>query len=116
MGLGAAGYIGNIRYKNTSSINNYIKGQYRLEEETLTDSDELTYQIMLNLRTYEGLDLSYIKKTYSYDIESDKKEVIEQFVNNGYLKITDNKLIATHSGMMILDQIIVALLPYNDHR
>ena len=36
-GLGASGYIENIRYTNTRSINNYLLGNYVLEENKLSE-------------------------------------------------------------------------------
>ena len=101
VGLGASGYIKDIRYKNTINLNEYLKHHFIYEKEVVTPKDNLTYQIMLNLRTIEGLDKSFIK---------DKDQEIQELIANGLLKEINNHLIPTYEGMMTLDQIILALL------
>ena len=101
VGLGASGYIGNVRYKNTANLNKYLKGDYVEEKEIVRPVDLRTYQIMLNLRTNEGLDLSFVEN---------KEKEIQRFLKLGYLEIKGNRLIATYSGMMVLDQLVLDLL------
>ena len=112
VGLGAAGYLNNVRYKNTINLDKYLKGEYVEEKEELTNKDKLTYQIMLNLRTYEGLDLIYLKEQFSYDLSKKMKEEINSLINEGDIVLDpNNKIICTYKGMMILDTIILKLLP-----
>ena len=98
-GLGASGYLGNIRYKNTVNLSQYINRDYISEKEQVTDKDKRTYQIMLNLRTIEGLDISFVK---------DKE--IDELISSGLLRKESNRLIPTYEGMMVLDQIILKLI------
>ena len=109
VGLGAAGYIDNIRYTNTKSINEYLKGHFLYEKEIVTLKEEKEYQIMLNLRTNKGIDLSYFKNRFNVDLLKEKNEIINKLIKNGKLYIKDNHLIPTYEGMMILDQIILDL-------
>ena len=101
VGLGASGYIDNMRYKNTINLDKYLKGDYISEKELLSHKDERTYQIMLNLRTIEGLDLSFVKG---------KEKEINKFVSGGLLIIKNHHLIPTYEGMMVLDSLILELL------
>ena len=109
-GLGAAGYIGDIRYKNTINLDRYLKGEYILEKEELSKKDVLTYQIMLNLRTLYGLNLNNIKERFGVDLLKDKGQEIKEMSKQGYLVIDDGRLIPTYEGMMVLDQIILKLI------
>ena len=99
-GLGASGYIGETRYKNTINLSQYLKREFVFEEEKVSEKDKLTYQIMLNLRTIEGLDIAFVKE---------KEKEINELVSSGLLTIKNNHLIPTYEGMMILDQIILKL-------
>ena len=110
VGLGASGYIDNIRYKNTVNLDRYLKGEYIQEEEIVEPHDEMTYQIMLNLRTIEGLDLGIFKTKFGIDLLKTKEKEIASLINDGYLYLKDNKLIPTYSGMMILDTISLHLI------
>lgn len=110
VGLGAAGYIKNVRYKNTTNLVKYLKGEYVEEKEELNQSDIKLYQIMLNLRTVEGLDLNEYKLLFNKDLYIEKKKEIDEFIAQKHLFICENHLIPTYSGMMILDQIILKLI------
>lgn len=110
VGLGASGYIDDIRYKNTVNLSRYLKGEYLAEKEKLSPKDLLTYQIMLNLRTNEGLDLNFLRENLSSQIYQQKEEIITSFIKDKLAVIKDNHLIATYEGMMILDQLILQLL------
>ena len=110
VGLGAAGYIENIRYKNTENLDRYLKGDFAREEEIVGTQDEFEYQVMLNLRTNVGLDLNYIKKVFNKDLYKEKRETIDRYISNGHLFTNKNHLIATFDGMMILDKIILDLI------
>ena len=101
VGLGASGYIGETRYKNTINLSQYLTRAFISEKEKVSDKDKLTYQIMLNLRTIEGLDIKYVQ---------DKESIVDELVKEGLLIKKQNKLLPTYEGMMILDQIILKLL------
>ena len=100
-GLGASGYIKDIRYKNTVNLSQYLKHVLIAEKEKVSEKDKITYQIMLNLRTIEGLDCSFI---------INKDNEIEELISSGLLVKKNNRFIPTYEGMMVLDQIILALI------
>ena len=100
-GLGASGYIGSTRYKNTVNLSQYLDRVFVSEKELVSEKDKRTYQIMLNLRTIEGLDVSFV---------NDKQNEINSLISSGLLVKKDNHLIPTYQGMMVLDQIILKLL------
>ena len=110
VGLGASGYIDDTRYKNTTNLNEYLKGNNEKETEIVRLKDLEEYQIMLNLRTIEGLDLILFKNLFNKDLYKNKKEVIDSYIGSRHLLMKDNKIIPTFEGMMILDKIVLDLL------
>ena len=101
VGLGASGYEGDVRYKNTSNLKKYLSGNYIEDSEVVDPANFKKYQIMLNLRTLEGLDSRVI---------SSKKNEIDKYVKSGHLVLLiDNRIVPTFDGMMILDKIILDL-------
>ena len=100
-GLGASGYIKDIRYKNTINLSRYLTRVFVSEKEEVSERDKLTYQIMLNLRTIEGLNMSFVKN---------KRNVIGELIKEKLLIVKDDILIPTYEGMMVLDQIILKLM------
>ena len=109
VGLGASGYIDNKRYTNTKNFKKYLGGQFIDQEEKVSLTDDINYQIMLNLRTLEGLSLDEFKKKFGIDLLKEKKEEINIFINKQLLKLDNNTLIPTYEGMMLLDSIVVKL-------
>ena len=101
VGLGASGYIKDIRYKNTVNLSQYLKRAFVSEKEKVSPRDKITYQIMLNLRTIEGLDMSFVKG---------KELVVDELIQQGLLVKENDRLIPTYEGMMILDHVILSLL------
>ena len=100
-GLGASGYIKDIRYKNTINLSQYLARVFVSEKEEVSERDKLTYQIMLNLRTIEVLNMSFVKN---------KEKVIEELVKEKLLILENGVLIPTYEGMMVLDHIILKLM------
>ena len=100
-GLGASGYIKDIRYKNTVNLSQYLERVFIAEKEKVSEKDKITYQIMLNLRTIEGLDCSFV---------INKEKEVEELISSGLLKKENDHLIPTYEGMMVLDQIILILI------
>ena len=110
VGLGASGYIGDLRYKNTINLTKYLKGDCVEEKEIVTLKDKLTYEIMLNLRTKYGLDLSKIMKEYGVDLLKTKGSEINELINEDYVICENGYLRPTYEGMMILDTIVLKLI------
>lgn len=110
IGLGAAGYIDNIRYKNTKNLNKYLNKDYIEEKEVVSVKEDKTYFIMLNLRTNQGISLAKYKEEFSEDLYEKKKTQIDSFIKKRLLVLDGDKLYPTFIGMMILDNLILDLI------
>ena len=94
-GCSASGYIDNIRYTNTRSITNYIRGETILDKEILTIKDKMFYEVMLNLRTNRGIDKKNFKEKYGVSIEEvfNYKDLVNEEVlyeDERYLRVKEN--------------------------
>lgn len=109
IGLGASGYIDNIRYKNSTSFKKYISFNNETEEEIVNLENEKDYELMLKLRTKFGLNMVEYKNKFGVDLYKMHKQVIDDYVTQGYLINKNDHLIPTFKGMMILDKIYLDL-------
>ena len=109
IGLAASGYIGDTRYKNTTNFQNYLSGKNDVDKEQVSSRDDMEYEIMLRLRTNEGINLKEFESKFGFDLLSEKENVISQYVSQGYLVVDNNTIKPTFEGMMILDKIILDL-------
>ena len=110
VGLGASGYIDNIRYTNTKSINQYNEGKNERSEEVVDLESMKTYMIMTNLRTIYGLDLKKYQSLFNENLLETKGKEIAELIGNKLIELKEYKIIPTYAGMMVLDQVILALL------
>lgn len=107
-GLGASSYMNNRRITNTRSINKYLDGFYKYDEEIINNHDEIEYEILLNLRKNTGINLFEFKKKYH-------KDLIDLYdynylVDKGFLVLKDNNLFIPESKWYVSNEIIVELL------
>lgn len=96
-GLGASGYINNIRYDNTRSLNNYCDGKYHINEEIMTKEKNMENEMILGLRKTNGISCEYFFNKYGVKVE-------DVFEINKLLK--EGKLIKKGDNIFISDEYI----------
>jgi oxygen-independent coproporphyrinogen-3 oxidase len=101
-GLGAASFIDNVRYDNTRSLNKYLEGNYRLNEEILTERQMMEYEMILGLRLIKGIDKNNFYHKFSKKVEEvfpiqklTAKELLTS--KNNFLYIPEDKLFISNS-------------------
>lgn len=110
VGLGASGYLNKIRYSNTKSINRYLNNDFVSFKESINKEDDITYYLMLKLRTIYGFDLNDFKTRFGFDLFSKCKKSVNEFIENKLLIKEDSVLKPTYEGMMVLDTILLKLI------
>jgi putative oxygen-independent coproporphyrinogen III oxidase len=90
-GLGASGYINNLRYTNTRSLTNYLKGNYRYEEDLLTKTITMENEMILGLRKIQGVSKKDFYKKYNKHIK-DVFNTSKLDENKDYFYINENNL------------------------
>lgn len=86
-GLGAGGYVSNVRYTNTRSFSNYISGKYIVEENVLNKKEIMENALILGFRKTKGINIDDFNKKYNTNILNNNiiKELIEKrnLINDG---------------------------------
>ena len=104
-GLGAAGYIDNIRYTNTRNLSKYISGSYERQEEVLTKEDKIKYEFILGLRLTNGINKDNFNKKYGININ--EIEVIKELINKGLLIDDEINIYVPKKYFYVLNDILV---------
>ena len=104
-GLGAAGYIDNIRYTNTRNLSKYISGSYERQEEVLTKEDKIKYEFILGLRLTSGINKYNFNKKYGININ--EIEVIKELINKGLLIDDKINIYVPKKYFYVLNDILV---------
>lgn len=111
LGAGAHSYDGQkTRRWNISDIDIYIQGITKnipqFETETLNEIEQYNEQIMLGLRTRNGLQLS----TFTEEQQKHICKTAETYLQKKQLVQIDDRIIATLNGIHILNRIIEDLM------
>ena len=109
VGLGASGYLDNIRYTNTKNLTLYNKGIIEKEIEEVDLESDKHYFIYLNLRTIFGLDLTRYQEKFHEDLYLKKKDEIDELISLGLLIKENNTLRPSYQALMTLDNIVLKL-------
>lgn len=109
-GLGATSYLNSIRYNNTRSIKHYIDGKYILDEEKITEKEQMSNEMILGFRKLKGVNKKTFFKKYGKMIDEvfDIKELLKQkylidngkniYINKKYLYVENSILIKFLGG------------------
>lgn len=104
-GLGASGYIDNVRYDNTRSLNKYLNGDYELNREILDKKQTIEYELILGFRKIRGINKKGFYNKYGFDISNinlvkkniEKGKLIDDgeniFISDKYIYTSNNILI-----------------------
>ncbi len=107
-GLGASSYLNNIRSTNTRSINKYLNNDYSKDFEYLSKKDIMEYEVILNLRKKDGINLLIFYN--KYNIELINVYDYSSLLLDKLLVLDENNLHICEDKWYISNEIIVRLL------
>ncbi len=110
-GLGASGQIGKMRFKNQSSLEQYLKKDSSREEEAvLTLEEEISETMILGLRMTEGVDLIRFEEQFHEQVQERFAEQIREFTDAGLLELTPTHLRLTDRGLDVSNLVMCSFL------
>ena len=109
IGPSAHSYDGTSRQWNVANNSRYIDavniGIIAYEKEELTPTQKINEQIMISLRTMEGIALDKFDESSRNQL----KTVSRKFIENGLLLETNNSLVLTNEGKLLADGIAASM-------
>lgn len=113
-GLGASGQIKKTRYRNKTSLQDYLKSVQEkscTEEETiLTKQDEISETMILGLRMTEGIDLDRFGKNFAVRAEDLFANEIKDFCRLGLMELSDSRLRLTEKGFDVSNLVLCSFV------
>ncbi len=104
-GLGSSGYLKDIRYTNKKSIQKYLKGEYKEEIEYLTKTSNCENEIILRMRTKEGIDKKIFKQKFGIDFKD--LTPVSSLIEKGYIKENQNNYYIPFEYWYVINEILV---------
>ena len=104
-GLGASGYIDNIRYENTHNLSKYISGENIRDEYTLDLNETLQNEFILGFRKIKGINKTEFKEKYGFDILDIL--VVRKLLDEGKLILEDSNVFINPKYLYLSNEILV---------
>lgn len=108
-GMGASGYIDNVRYYNEDRVIRYLEKVSKKElpiahKDELTKADIIKEALLLGLRLIDGVNISEINERYQVDVMTYFQEEFTILKKHGFIEISDN-IRLTHKGLFYGNEV-----------
>ena len=103
-GCGASGYVNNNRYTNTYSINDYINGKRKVEEEYVDNKRKISYALITGFRLISGINILEFNKEYNCNILSLYN--IDSLIKSNLLCVKDGYIFIPYDKIYIENTIL----------
>lgn len=110
-GVGASGYVNDVRYDNTRSINKYLLGNYRIKEGKIDFNTKVENEFILGFRKLKGINKTNFKNKYQIDIDS--LDVIKKLKEENKLLDDKNNIFINPKYIYTSNQILIEFLGGN---
>lgn len=107
-GLSASGYLDQIRYTNTKSLNKYLNSDYRASEEILTKKDIMDNELMLGFRKLKGINKADFEKKYNVKMED--AYPIKPLLKNGDLEEKKEYIYIPKDKLYVMNEILLKMI------
>lgn len=107
-GMGASGYIDNIRYDNTRSFNNYINGIYIKESHKLDINETIENEFILGLRKINGINKEEFKNKYNKNIKD--IEIVNKLLKEGKLLEDEKNIYINKDYIYVSNDILIEFI------
>ena len=115
LGCGASGYISDMRYSNTETINEYNElinqNKKPIEnKEILTLEDSIEEFIIMGLRMNEGISLQDFYNRFKVDFKQKYKTVLENMKKQSLLEEKEDRIYFTQKGREISNTVLIEFM------
>lgn len=114
-GLGASGFIGDVRYTNTKNMKDYMEDLDNKKKpiefkEVIASKDRFNEKIILGLRKNEGILLDTVTKYLTDKEENDFMVKVKNYIDKGLLLVDNGRLRLGQEGREVSNSIFVDLM------
>ena len=115
LGLGAASLLGNRRFSNTPSMEEYLQKscspeKIRRDWQTLSREDAMAEFMFLGLRMTKGISKEEFRESFGCAVESIYGSVLEKYKNMSFLVEKDGRIFLSRKGIHVSNSIMSEFL------
>lgn len=115
LGLGAASLTGNVRFTNTTDMQEYLEKSgtpelMRKDREFLTQEDEMAEFMFLGLRMTDGVSKTEFQEYFGTAVEKIYGEVLDKYKRQGMLVEKDDRIFLSRTGIHVSNAVMADFL------
>lgn len=118
LGVGVSAHSYNIesRQWNHSNIKKYIRelsesgGYLNFDSELLSDNQRYNEYVILRLRTFQGLSVSFIHSNFSNEAAVHFDNAVQKLIGDGHFVVSEDLIIPRESDLLIADYLAKVLI------
>ena len=107
-GVGASGFVEAIRYENTKSLTEYLKGNFVSSKSLMSKVDNMENELILGFRKLEGINLEHFFDKYEENMQNIFP--IKPLVKNGDLIYKDGYVYINPKKLYVMNEILLKLI------
>ena len=107
-GCGASGYVAAIRYENTKSLTEYLKGNFVSSKSLMSKVDNMENELILGFRLLKGINL----ETFYDKFEENMQNIfpIKPLIKTGDLIYKDGYVFINPKKLYVMNEILIKLI------
>ena len=107
-GAGASGFVAAIRYDNTKSLTEYLKGNFVSSKSLMSKVDNMENELILGFRKLEGVNLEHFFDKYEENMQNIFP--IKPLIKNGDLIYKDGNVYIPAKKLYVMNEILLKLI------
>ena len=110
-GVGASGYINNIRYDNTRNLQKYLNGIWLDNYHEVTLNEKIENEFILGFRKINGINIKEFYKKYNFDIL--KINIVKKLLNTKKIINSNDNLFINPDYIYTQNEILIDFMGEN---
>jgi oxygen-independent coproporphyrinogen-3 oxidase len=112
LGLGCAAHslFGGCRFHDPETLEGYLSGGRREDEQRLTRIDAMEETVMLSTRTVRGLDLNAWEAAFGAPFSRGREAALDRLMAGGLIEMTGGFLRLTLRGLELQNAVVLELI------
>ncbi len=107
-GCGASGFVAAVRYENTKSLTEYLKGNFISSKALMSKVDNMENELILGLRKLEGVSLTEFFDKYEENMQNIFP--LKPLIKNGELIYKNNRIFINPKKLYVMNEILIKLI------
>lgn len=108
-GMGASGYLDNVRYYNEDRVNKYLQKVNNSElpimhQDELTKDEIIKEALLLGLRLIDGVNVKELNERYQIDVVKYFQQEFSELLQQGLIEVGEN-IKLTHKGLFYGNEV-----------